>query len=251
MGGTTKRMSTTPREAMPLRNSLFDAFQSGNIGPQFAANLGNNTYNTSTMNAGRALSGGSVFDRIKAGQMPGFGGMPMGGMGGGATPNFLDMLNSGIFSQGPSLDSFADPNGALFTSTRQGYEDMFNQNRAEGLAQAKEASGNLTGSGYAANLGGVVNRSLGEQNALMSQVLTQLATAQYGQENANAQNNSQRFLALLSMLAGGGVGPDAIVQSGGAGGLLGPIATGIGYGLGGPAGGFLGGLFGRGGGATP
>lgn len=235
MGGTTKRVSTTPEEITPLRNSIVDALMSGNVGP----NLGNNPYNQSWMNAQRMGSansgmgprtGNNWLDNVGGGAVRQ---MLVGSRPQGASADFLDMLNSGIFAQGPNLDSFADPNGALFTSIRGGYDDMFNQNRALALAQAKEASGNLTGSGYAANLGGVVNRSLGEQNGLLSQVLTQLAMGQYQQENANAQNNASRFIQMLMSMAGGGVGPMEVVQSGGIGAILAPIAQGFGQKLGG------------------
>jgi hypothetical protein len=142
----------------------------------------------------------------------------------GASDNFLNMLNSNMFQSGPSLDSFADPNGALFSTVRNMYDDMFNQNRAMALAQAKESSGNLTGTGYANNLGSAVNRSLGEQNATLGSLLNQLAMAQYGQENSNAQNNAQRFMQMLLQMSGQGVGPSQIVQSGGIGEILGPLA---------------------------
>ena len=228
MGGTTKQVSTTPRETQVLRNSLIDAFMSGNVRDPYASgNIGNNPYNQSWMNASRTASMDAYEKARSRGNLLGAVRHyrdAQGMEGAGPDANFLNMLNGGIFARGPSLDSFADPNGALFTSIRGGYDDMFSANRAAALAQAKEASGNLTGSGYAANLGGVVNRSIGEQNALMSSILTQLALAQYGQENSNAQNNAQRFITMLSQLSGQGVAPNTIVQSGGIGEILGPIA---------------------------
>lgn len=253
MGGTTKRESGSPQEIMPLRNSIIDAFMSGNIRP----NSGQNTYNQSWMNSQRAIS-----PPASSGPMmypsygnPGFGGMqrnygfagrlpmelsrrsaaPSTPGFGGASTDFLDMLNSGIFTSGPSLDTFLDPSSPMFQGIRGGYEDMFTQRRAEALAQAKEASGNLTGSGYANNLGGVVNRGLADENAMLTNIMTQLGLTQYGQENNNAQNNAMRFLQFLMGMSGGGVGPDNFIQSGGPGQILGPIATGIGTWLGGPA----------------
>lgn len=253
MGGTTKKVSTTPEEIMPLRYSIVDALMSGNVRNP-AGNMGNNVYNQSWMNSQRMNSptgGTGARPPMPMSMGGGFG--SMGGMNPtqwasyfrnrqpaqgpeGASNDFLDMLNSGIFAQGPSLDSFADPNGALFSGVRGGYEDMFSQNRQLALAQAKESAGNLTGSGYETGLGNVVNRSLGEQNALMSQILTQLAMTQYGQENANSQNNASRFLQMLMSMSGGGVGPMEVVQSGGAGAILGPLMGLAGGYFGGPAG---------------
>lgn len=271
MGGTTQRMSTTPQEIMPLRNSIVDAFMSGNIGPGYGSgtpNMGNSPMNQSWMNSrreaagpkpqfqlpGMGLQGAGDWMRSNGGMNPlathgqrmddwrgAGGGGPMG-----ASDEFLAMLNANLFRQGPSLDSYADPNGALFKNVSGRYEDMFNTNRQLALAQAKESSGNLTGSGYAAAMGNVVNRSLGEQNATLGNLLNQLAMAQYGQEQSNAQNEAQRFMQFLMSMSGNGVGPDTIVQSGGPGALLGPLFSGIGFGLGGPMGAKMGGWFGGG-----
>jgi len=48
---------------------------------------------------------------------------------------------------------------------------MFAENRNQALAQAKEQSGNLTGSGFANALGTTTNRSLVEEDMLLAQML--------------------------------------------------------------------------------
>ncbi len=257
MGGTTKQVSTTPQEIMPLRGSILDALQSGNFGR--SAGTPGNPYNQSYMNSTRAMAPANNMPQLPAwgGGMSnaGFGrpmmprpSAPTQTMGTGASPDFLDMLNRGVFTTGPSLDSFYDPNSSAFQNIRGGYEDMFTQRRGDALAQAKESSGNLTGTGYADNLGRTVQRSLADENALLSQLMQQVAMTQYGQEQSNAQNDASRFLQMLMGMSQGGVGPDQVVTQGGPGAILGPLFSGLGYGLGGPAGGFLGGLFGGGGG---
>ncbi len=100
------------------------------------------------------------------------------------------------------------------------YKQMFGQNRAEALAAAKEASGNLTGSGFSNALGTTVNRSLGEENAALSGVLTdlskfevdrqqQVAEREQGRLNTNAGYTTNANIAgageiskLMSILSG-------------------------------------------------
>lgn len=255
MSGTTKRQSGTPVESQPLRQGILDAFMSGNIGP----NAGNNAYNQSYMNSTRQVSAPTASIPVTSYYNPYVGpdanraimaAMQRRSAPVNASPNlggdraFLDMLNSNLFATGPDLRTFLDPN--FYSGVRGGYEDVFSQRREDALAQAKEMSGNLTGTGYAENLGRTVQRSLADENALLTQLLTSLGMAQYGQEQQNVQNNAQRFLQFLMGQSLAGVAPDTIIQSGGAGQLLSPILTGLGYWAGGPLGGFLGGAAGQG-----
>lgn len=62
------------------------------------------------------------------------------------------------------------------------YNPLFDQQRELAIAQAKEAAGNLTGTGYAANVGNVLNRLVPEQQARLSDILTQLGTTEMGRE---------------------------------------------------------------------
>lgn len=74
------------------------------------------------------------------------------------------------------------------------YRDMFGQTRREGLAAAIEASGNLTGSGFANNLGTTVNRSIGEENATLSGILTQLSQSEIARQQQVAEREQGRML---------------------------------------------------------
>lgn len=72
------------------------------------------------------------------------------------------------------------------------YRDLFSQNRGLALAQAREASGNLTGSGYANALGGVVNQLVPQENAKLADILTQLATTEQGKQQLVAEREQGR-----------------------------------------------------------
>jgi hypothetical protein len=77
----------------------------------------------------------------------------------------------------------------------QPFRDLFTRQRGEAIAQAKEST-NLTGSGFANNLGKTVNRSLLDEEAFLANLL-----------NQNQQANANRFLGFVNPLLSGGVGP--------------------------------------------
>lgn len=96
-----------------------------------------------------------------------------GGGGGGAGP------------MGPQVPGASDPFSAQYLDYKaKQLQPFFDQQRAEAAAQAKEASGNLTGSGFANTLGTAMNRSLGAQQAQLSDYASQQAQ---GQLAANTQ----------------------------------------------------------------
>jgi hypothetical protein len=76
------------------------------------------------------------------------------------------------------------------------YQKMFEQQNAFNLAQAKEASGNLTGSGFANTLGKTVGRSNVEQGAFLANLLEE-----------SKQANASRLASILSPFLNTGVGP--------------------------------------------
>lgn len=71
------------------------------------------------------------------------------------------------------------------------FQAMFRQNRAEGLAQAKESAGNLTGSGFGNILGAAAGRSIAEENSFLAGL----------KENAR-QKSADRFLQLIGQVPG-------------------------------------------------
>lgn len=111
------------------------------------------------------------------------------------------------------------------------YREMYKQQNAVGLGQAKESAGNLTGSGYAGALGNFIGRSTTEQNANLSSLI----------ENRR-QNDAQRYLSLIQMLATTGVGPPTTAYQPGLLDYAGQAATGL------ATGGFFNGLLNKGGG---
>ena len=95
------------------------------------------------------------------------------------------------------------------------FRQLFSQNRERGLAQAKESAGNLTGSGFANILGGEVNRSLSQENALISSIINRFAESSSRIATGAQQSDAQRFAQLLSMFTSTGVGsPDTFRQPG-------------------------------------
>lgn len=91
------------------------------------------------------------------------------------------------------------------------YQALFKQQNDMALAQAKEQSGNLTGSGYAANLGNVAGRAATEQGAKLADMLTNLATIEQGkqynvaglEQNKNFQNQNVELQRALADAANG------------------------------------------------
>jgi hypothetical protein len=96
------------------------------------------------------------------------------------------------------------PQAGLFPSTNskdfnlQPYLDLFTQQNARNLAQAKESAGNLTGSGLGSIIGQEAGRASTEQGAFLANLMEQRRT-----EDAN------RYLAALT---GGAGSPAAAVQ---------------------------------------
>lgn len=74
------------------------------------------------------------------------------------------------------------------------YKDLFKQQNAENFAQAKEASGNLTGTGYANKLGAAARKADVEQGSFLANLF----------ETAK-QNNANRLATILSPFLNTGV----------------------------------------------
>ena len=178
----------------------------------------------------------------------------------GETKELRNQVQSYLMGQGPggiqtgqapgtaSIDTLGGANSAFFQNLMTQLRPQFEQQRAEGLAAAKEAAGNLTGSGFGNTLGAAVNRSLANENATAAQYANQALQLEMQRQQADAnrtfqgqQNDAQRFLQLLYGMSTAGLGPDTIQKSGGIGSVLGPIGGLIGTAAAGPIGGAIGG----------
>jgi hypothetical protein len=73
---------------------------------------------------------------------------------------------------------------------------LFSQQNAQNLAQAKESAGNLTGTGYGNRLGAATQRADVEQGAFLANLLEQ-----------SRQANANRLASILSPFLNAGVAP--------------------------------------------
>ena len=110
------------------------------------------------------------------------------------------------------IEQFLDPTREMFTERRRG-----------ALAQGLESVGNLTGSGVSERLGGVVNRSLGQEEFLLSQILR----GEFGRQFAGREGQRQRIAQLMGGFSTAGVGaPQVFRQQGLLDSLFGGLAAG-------------------------
>jgi hypothetical protein len=94
-----------------------------------------------------------------------------------------------------SVDQLGGQNSAFFRNMQAQLQPSFDQQRALALAQAKESAGNLTGSGLGNYLGSAVNRSLGDQQALLANYASQGLNTEVGRQLQQAGLNQQVGLA--------------------------------------------------------
>lgn len=157
-----------------------------------------------------------------------------------ALAEFLEQQIGGLGGQDPRaftlspffIEQFLDPTKDLFTERRRG-----------ALAQGTESLGNLTGSGVAERLGDVTNRSLGQEQFLLSQILS----GEFNRQFAGREAQRDRISRLIGGFSTAGVGPPQIFsQEGFLSSLFGGLSEAgsffdlIGGGPGDPAGGFTG-----------
>lgn len=125
--------------------------------------------------------------------------------------------NGGFPGTGGSGMAAFDP--AAMSAYKNELKPFFDQSRAEALAAAREASGNLTGSGFANRLGVATNRSLGDEQKTLADYANQRA-AQAAQLNAAAAGSAGSAAAsrmnLLNNLFGTIVGDTTQRETGGA-----------------------------------
>lgn len=182
-------------------------------------------YNTTPQSTQRLRD--PVIDYLM-GQVGGASGFGTQGYGTGSP---FDRINAGVGTPTKSIDELGGADSPFFQNMVARYQPAFDQQRTLALASAKEGAGTLTGSGFANRLGTTVNRSLADQNNILSQIgmhgldlesARQQATAQM--EAERQRSNAGNFLQLLLGQSMAGVSPDQIVSKGGLGALLGPLA---------------------------
>lgn len=132
----------------------------------------------------------------------------------GLNGNALAQGFQGVLGQGgppPAQDTSFFYNNILGP-----YNQLFDAQRGQALAQAKESAGNLTGSGYNNILGQATAESLAQQQALSAQTMLGLR-----QQELQRQ---QDFLRLLFGFGTAGVGPSQPYYQPGLLDSLAPIA---------------------------
>lgn len=137
--------------------------------------------------------------------------IPSVGGAGGANPNLPDFLRKDVRNvQGygtQSVDQLGGANSAFFKNMQAQLQPSFTQQRELGLAGAKEAAGNLTGSGFGNYLGSAINRSLGDEQARLADYASQGLQTEVGRQQGDAgrmlqadisnQGADQGFMNLL------------------------------------------------------
>ena len=125
--------------------------------------------------------------------------------------NFLRGAGPGKISGGTapgtaSVDQLGGANSPFMQNILKQLTPLFDQQRAETLAAAKESAGNLTGSGLGNTIGTAVNRSLGAQQAQLADFAQQGLQLEMQRQQGDAnrrfqgqQNDAQRFLQLLHL----------------------------------------------------
>lgn len=258
MSGSTKTVSTTPREIVGLRNDLSNWLR----GPQAATSAPPPKFNNIKMigdvqrkawEQSQAMNQAQGNVGATGGPQPRQGGAVMGP---GQSLDFKFAPQNPapggaegfdrMFTQ--SMDQLGGANSPFFQNMMAQLNPMFEQQRADAVAAAKEGAGNLTGSGYGNVMGSMMNRTMGSQQAMVADLFQNLA----GMEMQRQQGDAGRFMQTLLGMSTAGVAPEQIVQSGGMGSILGPVGGILGTAIAGPMGaaigGKLGGLFGGGGG---
>ena len=192
-------------------NGLYRA-TSGTTNPSDGRYVGLNNFQpnqstNATSYEGAASAGtgrtGSIMDQLLASQQGGVNGQVMNSLmngGGGVSAQGVRGLTEGQ----QSVSDLAM--GGFMDKFMQQYSPLFEQQRQQALAAAKEASGNLTGSGFANALGNSTAQTLAQQQAQLGQLAqfgigqevgrqSNLAGLQNSRNLADASNSLQASMA--------------------------------------------------------
>lgn len=180
-------------------------------------------YNTTPQSTQRLRD--PVIDYLMGG-----GGSSFGTRGNGVGAGAFDRINAGSPNPTKSIDELGGASSPFFQNMLARFQPAFDQARTMAIAGAKEGAGTLTGSGFANRLASGVNRSLVDQDLVISQLLSHgidlesaRQTSDANREQSRQQSNAANFLQLLLGQSLAGVGPNSVVSKGGLGALLGPI----------------------------
>lgn len=97
-----------------------------------------------------------------------------------------------------SVDQLGGGNSAFFQNMVNQLQPVFDQQRAQAIAQAKESVGGLTGSGLGNTIGTAINRSLGDQQATLANYAAQGVNQELARQANQAQLAQGRNLASSS-----------------------------------------------------
>jgi len=277
MGGSTKVIETTPKSGQQARAGINDYLFGGQSGRasalrsgvegQAAPQIGYTDIARADQVGGADRSsirdvsgfpqvtvspitglpqvGSHSFDPSQFGGAPNVSGQQINpaifgsAFGGGSARDVTAGPISGVNTQ--SVDQLGGANSEFFRNMIAQLQPAFAQQRALGLAGAKEASGTLTGSGYANTLGSAVNRSLGDEQARLADYATRGLETEVGRQTSLAgleqgraiSEADQRLRAgianqgadvnLMDMILRGNIsGQDSLLRA-----LLGNQATGL------------------------
>lgn len=144
-----------------------------------------------------------MFNGVDLSQIPMVGQMlgGPGGIGGVNRTNVRDVnAPTALGAMGTaSVDSLGGANSAFFRNMQNQLSPAFTQQRNEAIAAARQAAGNLTGSGYANTVGTALNRSLGDEQARLADYAVHGIDTEVGRQTALAGINSQRDISNQGM----------------------------------------------------
>ena len=182
---TFERTAATP---MPGMNAIERA-QSGQDANPYGRYQGLQNFNAQqTTGDGRSQSIIDQLMAVKGGTDPRVAQILLSG-GGGVSAGKIAGLTEGQ----QSVSDLAT--GGFMDAMLAKYNPYFEQTRQKALAQAKEASGNLTGSGFANALGTSTNESIAQQQAQLAQLAQFGISQELGRQMGLAGYENQRNIA--------------------------------------------------------
>lgn len=148
------------------------------------------------VNAGQVNFDPSQIGRINPDQIPQVGG---GGANIDINREMIGNVTAGNIpgQRTQSVDQLGGANSAFFRNMMGQLQPAFDQQRQLAVAGAKEAAGNLSGSGYGNYVGAALNRSLGDEQARLADYASQGLQTEVGRQlgvaGLNNAGNIARF----------------------------------------------------------